>query len=1084
MNDMMLFSDNISGFSVCRSCPPSEGVRKTQETARLRKVGKVRWTGKCGERHFSWRCCICPPSEGVQKTRKNARLRKVGKVRWTEKCSDRYLSWRCCISPPSEGVQKTRKNAHLRKVDWKEDQNADQEVGWRVLRRTGRKTGRKQCRRTAGIGARVTAVIGMLLLCAVSLGYQSRAEELPANGYAWQQKAADDDGNRISGVVVEAGKGTPVAGAVVLYVPAGQDGTEYALSDVQGRFELQVSGMPAAGDSVRVSMLGYATVTLALVSDGNSVTDWRNIKVELQTQALVLNEVFVRAPKVNLFGDTVEFNVQSFVEQQDKSISDVLKRMPGVEVREGGDIYYNGESIGNLYVEGMDLLGGRYSLLTKNLSAQDVKKVEIIEKHQPVKALKGITSGEKPAINLVLQDQARGKWVGSAALAGGVTSDPQALWDGNLFLMRVGRKWNSVNNIKTNNAGEDLSGDLRGMSLYDRSGSGGGDGFISVGTSEAPLGAARVRFNTSALANTSNTWKLRNDWKLNASASYVFDRLESSNSSETTYYFEDGERTVTEGEEAMTRQHNVQARVEAEANRDEYFFRNVLRAEGSFQDAIQTMTGQYPNTQKARLPYIFVSDDIRYIHRKGGRSLTLMSQNDFTQYDQRLTVLRDGDGNGSAAGLSGPQDNASGGQALSSDGGAGSTQRQLVGISDFNTNTYVSTDFRVARSLTLGLTGGFTASVRRLDSRLEGMGGTGVGSGNSGMPQGASIGSGAICNDLTAAYIRPYVTPSLKYDSKSWEVRLSAPVSWAKYWGLDTDRFIYRASGSVKYMPGPRLSLTVSGSASNSALDIHDFYSGYILRNYRYLTVGSMNTAQDESYSVSGRINFKDPVNMFYIDGTVGRSWNILQTSSTQDFLGDYIVTGTEYAPSRGESWYASLSSSIGIYGINGKVGVTLSYMDFSTTSILQDGVRTPYLSQTISLRPTFNGRLTRWMSLSYELGYSHFILSLPGTGTSESKDNFSHTMSLNLSPHRSLDLKLSAEHYYTMLTTDQAKNTVLLDASVAWRLKGGVELSLTARNLLNQRTYAYSIFNALQQFSCEYRIRPLNILAGVYFTF
>ena len=853
----------------------------------------------------------------------------------------------------------------------------------------------------------------------------------------------------ISGVVVEAGKGTPVAGAVVLYVPAGQEGTEYALSDVQGRFELQVSGMPAAGDSVRVSMLGYATVTLALVPDGNSVTDWQNIQVELQPQALNIKEVVVRAPKVNLFGDTVEYNVQSFVEQQDKSISDVLKRMPGVEVREGGDIYYNGESIGNLYVEGMDLLGGRYSLLTRNLSAQDVKKVEIIEKHQPVKALKGITSGEKPAINLVLQDHARGKWVGSAALSGGVTSDPQALWDGNLFLMRVGRKWNSVNNIKTNNTGEDLSGELSGLSIYDRSGGGGKDGFISVGTSEAPLDADRVRFNTSALANTSNTWKLRNDWKLNASASYVFDRLESSNSSETTYYFEDGERTISESEEAMTRQHNVQARVEAEANREGYFFRNVLRAEGEFQDALQTMTGEYPNTQTARLPYITVSDDLRYIHRKGGRSLTLMSQNDFTQYDQRLTVLRAGSGD------------------------ADSVQRQRVGILDFNTDTYVSTDFRVSRGLTIGLRGGLDASVRRLDSRLEGVGGSGV-----------SGASGNFRNDLTAAYIRPYVTPSLEYDSKSWEARLSVPVSWARYWGLDTDHFIYRASGSVKYMPGPRLSLTVSGSASNSALDIHDFYGGYILRNYRYLTVGSLNTAQDESYSVSGRINFKDPVNMFYIDGTVGRSWNILQTSSTQDFLSDYIVTGTEYAPSRGESWYASLSSSVGIYGINGKVGVTLSYMAFSTTSILQDGVRTPYLSQTISLRPTFNGRLTRWMSLSYELGYSHYILSLPGTGTSESKDNFSHTLSLNLSPHRSLDLKLSAEHYYTMLTADQAKNTVLLDASVAWRLKGGPELSLTARNLLNQRTYAYSIFNALQQFSCEYRIRPLNILAGVYFTF
>ena len=331
-----------------------------------------------------------------------------------------------------------------------------------------------------------------------------------------------------------------------------------------------------------------------------------------------------------------------------------------------------------------------------------MKKVEIIEKHQPVKALKGITSGEKPAINLVLQDHARGKWVGSAALSGGVTSDPRALWDGNLFLMRVGRKWNSVNNIKTNNTGEDLSGELSGLSIYDRSGGGGEDGFISVGTSEAPLDADRVRFNTSALANTSNTWKLRNDWKLNASASYVFDRLESSNSSKTTYYFEDGERTISESEEAMTRQHNVQARVEAEANRDEYFFRNVLRAEGEFQDALQTMTGQYPNTQTARLPYITVSDDLRYIHRKGGRSLTLMSQNDFTQYDQRLTVLRAGSGD------------------------ADSVQRQRVGILDFNTDTYVSTDFRVSRGLTIGLRGGLDASVRRLDSRLEGVGGSGA----------------------------------------------------------------------------------------------------------------------------------------------------------------------------------------------------------------------------------------------------------------------------------------------------------------------------------------------------------------------
>ena len=201
MNDMMHFYDNISGFFVCS---PSEGVQKTRKNARLRKVGKVQWMGKCGDRQLLERCCICPPSEGVWKTQENAHLRKVGQ-----------------------------------KVDRKEDRKVNQEVGRQVPRRTDRKTGWKQCRRAA-------AVVGMLLLCAVSFGYQSKAEELPANGYARQQRAAGDDGNRISGVVVEAGKGTPLTGAVVLYVPVGQEGTEYALTDGQGRFGLQVSGMPAA----------------------------------------------------------------------------------------------------------------------------------------------------------------------------------------------------------------------------------------------------------------------------------------------------------------------------------------------------------------------------------------------------------------------------------------------------------------------------------------------------------------------------------------------------------------------------------------------------------------------------------------------------------------------------------------------------------------------------------------------------------------------------------------------------------------------------------------------------------------------
>ena len=159
MNDMMHLSDNIFGFSVCRPCSPSEGVRKTRKNARLRKVGKVWWPGKCGERQFSWQCCICPPSEGVRKM---------------------------------------RETAHLRKVE--------------------QKVGRKRWKQGRGLAV----IVGALLLC---IGYfQAGAVSVQAlEKYGMRQSEV------ISGVVVEAGKGTPVAGAVVLYVPAGQEGTAGAL---------------------------------------------------------------------------------------------------------------------------------------------------------------------------------------------------------------------------------------------------------------------------------------------------------------------------------------------------------------------------------------------------------------------------------------------------------------------------------------------------------------------------------------------------------------------------------------------------------------------------------------------------------------------------------------------------------------------------------------------------------------------------------------------------------------------------------------------------------------------------------------
>lgn len=829
----------------------------------------------------------------------------------------------------------------------------------------------------------------------------------------------------------------PLRGVIITHIESGSVSKEYAISDSKGNFSLTVSAPISSKDSLRMSLLGYASKTVPIY--GNS---W--IEVQMDVEPLNIKEAVFVVPKVKQKEDTITYYVQSFIESHDKTISDVLRRLPGVDVMSDGTIFYNGKSIGNLYIEGMDVLGGRYSLLTNNISAEEISKIEVIENHQPIKALAETRSTNGPAINLKLRDSARGKWLGTAEISAGISSNPCALWGGNLFIMHVSPKINSINNLKTNNLGENLQNELQSKSVYDRLVKTGTDNFVSIGINNAPLGDHRVRFNATTLANSSNLWKLKNsDWQIKMSLSYLFDRLESENMSSTIYYLNDSSQTVQEKNETMTRLHEIQARLESELNQKHRFFRNVVNIEGKFTEASQWVTRESPNNQMVKTPSILVLDDIKYISKNDVKLFDVESLNDFSYFTQNLFVVR-GDGN---------------------------TQRQLISVMNFNTNTNISTNFEIKEGLKFSVSAGVKSSVRSLKSILDGM-------------EVVASNPSLFINDIVAAYILPNVKLDMKYSSKKLNIDLSLPVGWGKYWGVNTNQFTYKAIGTVKYTPVPKFSITVWGTASSNELDISNFYNGYILRNYRYLKTGTQNTYPDHYYNITGHLNYRDPVNMFYLDGVAGYSWNMSQASFAQDFMGDYIVLGVEYVPSFGESFYAMMSGNVGLYGINGKIGATINFRDYISTAMYQNGEMTPYMSRFISFVPTFTGRFTGWLSVDYNMRYSYYALFMSGHDTSDVKNMFSHTLTLNITPVKKLDIRFSTEHYFTTITSELTKNTFLLDANIVYQFDNGMKLNLVARNLLNQHSYVYSVFNALQDFSSEYRIRPLNIVVGVSFKF
>ena len=183
----------------------------------------------------------------------------------------------------------------------------------------------------------------------------------------------------VTGVVVEQGSGDALAGASVVLRDDSGKIRKYGTTDTDGKFALQATS--TTGWTLDVSMMSFAKQAVALDSVLYPLT------VVLEPSATLLKEVAVKADRIREQGDTVSYNVRSFAQAQDRSIGDVLRRMPGIDVADNGKIKYQGEDINKFYIEGSDMLGGKYGIATNGISHDNVGSVEVMENHQPMQVL-------------------------------------------------------------------------------------------------------------------------------------------------------------------------------------------------------------------------------------------------------------------------------------------------------------------------------------------------------------------------------------------------------------------------------------------------------------------------------------------------------------------------------------------------------------------------------------------------------------------------------------------------------------------------------------------------------------------------
>ena len=142
--------------------------------------------------------------------------------------------------------------------------------------------------------------------------------------------------------------------------------------------------------------------------------EYKNQPIDFKTIPLKpsinqLNEVTITAViPVQIKKDTISYNASSFKIHHDDNIEDLLKKLPGLELDNQGNIVSQGNEITKIYVDGKEFFSGDPSIVLKNLSADLINKIEVIDKKSDASELTGIKDDQKNfVINLTLKKNKR-----------------------------------------------------------------------------------------------------------------------------------------------------------------------------------------------------------------------------------------------------------------------------------------------------------------------------------------------------------------------------------------------------------------------------------------------------------------------------------------------------------------------------------------------------------------------------------------------------------------------------------------------------------------------------------------------------
>ncbi|MFB9863998.1 TonB-dependent receptor [Rufibacter immobilis] len=260
-------------------------------------------------------------------------------------------------------------------------------------------------------------------------------------------------------------QGKPIESANILLLSSKEEVITYAISKGSGEYSLKFNA--TIGDSLWLTIryLGYKEFKhgILLQADKTSLS----IDGILIQKNEDLDEVVVieSSRPITVNKDTISYNLDFYTDNNEQTVEDVLKKLPGISVADDGTIKYGNKEISRILIDGDNLVDDQYTLLSKNLDSDLLKNVQVLRNHDENPLRKKFGEGDDVAINLSIKEDKKNILFGK--LSAGSGTNQRYNTKSNLGLLKEQFKVLNINDANNNGFQTSPKNTYKNLALQD-----------------------------------------------------------------------------------------------------------------------------------------------------------------------------------------------------------------------------------------------------------------------------------------------------------------------------------------------------------------------------------------------------------------------------------------------------------------------------------------------------------------------------------------------------------------------------------------------------------------------------------------